>query len=952
MPAKAHESLPGMLAENVSAIMWSTDCELRVLNCRGHGLNRLNFCLPEQPVATELAEFFRTEGPDSRLIEAHWRALNGELASFEFQWAGRRFRGYVAAQQDAHQQLVGCVGFAQEITDSEPSQEVSRHSVEESNGYLGIDVGITQQKAAEEQLRTSQQRYRQLLEAITAYRYSVKLEGGVPVSTEHSPGCLAVTGYKPEEYASDPLLWIKMVHPDDREQVQRHVVSVLRNEALPAIEHRILRKDGTARWVRDTTMCHTDETGVLTGYDGLVEDITERKHLEERLQQLLESAPDATVVVNHEGQIVLANAQTERLFGFKREELFQQPIEVLVPERFRKSHSTKLAEYVAAPRTRLLGERELVGCRKDGTEVPVEISLSPIETQQGLLVVAAIRDISQRKRTEQALRSNLEIQSTLTSLLELSLRPLSLEEHLARTLDVLFSVSWVELESKGAIFLVEGDPPTLVMKAQRGLPDSLLAACRTIPFGRCLCGRAAATRQIVFSNRVDDLHEFHYAAMLPHGYYCVPVMWGDDLLGVITLYVENGHEQNPDEEAFLAAVANVLAGIIKRKRAEESLRESEDRFHLAVRGTDAGIWDWNLLTNHVYYSPRWKSMLGYEEDEIQHDYTEWERRVHQDDRDRALATIRDYLEGRTTEYELEHRLRHKDGSYRWILARGAAVRDQHGRPYRMVGSHLDITERKRSEQRLRQREAQLLAAQQIQEQLLPPRSPVVPGFDITGNVFPAEFAAGDYFDYLCLSDTSLGVVVADVTGHDVSSALLTASTCAHLRSFVEDHTDIREILAHTNSILCSETEEGRFVTLLFACLELQSRVLRYVNAGHPSGYVLGQSGDVKAVLQSNTLPLAVLPETDFPVGGPIQLETKDIVVLVTDGILEARSSDNELFGADRMLETVRANRNRKASEIIETLRQAVRDFTQREELLDDLTAVVIKVEPPSTASEV
>ena len=159
-------------------------------------------------------------------------------------------------------------------------------------------------------------------------------------------------------------------------------------------------------------------------------------------------------------------------------------------------------------------------------------------------------------------------------------------------------------------------------------------------------------------------------------------------------------------------------------------------------------------------------------------------------------------------------------------------------------------------------------------------------------------------------------------------------------------------MAHTNSILCWETEEGRFVTLLFACLELQSRVLHYVNAGHPSGYVLSQSGDVKVALESSALPLAILPETDFLIGGPIQLETNDIVVLATDGILEARSPGDELFGADRMLETVRTNRNCKASEIIETLRQAVRDFTQREELLDDVTAVVIKVEPPSTSSEV
>ena len=105
--------------------------------------------------------------------------------------------------------------------------------------------------------------------------------------------------------------------------------------------------------------------------------------------------------------------------------------------------------------------------------------------------------------------------------------------------------------------------------------------------------------------------------------------------------------------------------------AEEALRRSEERFDLAVRGTDAGIWDWDLRTSEVYYSARWKSILGYAEDELRNEYSEWETRLHPDDRERAKKAIEDYIEGPDPEYELEHRLRHKDGTYRWILSRGA-----------------------------------------------------------------------------------------------------------------------------------------------------------------------------------------------------------------------------------------------------------------------------------------
>ena len=119
-----------------------------------------------------------------------------------------------------------------------------------------------------------------------------------------------------------------------------------------------------------------------------------------------------------------------------------------------------------------------------------------------------------------------------------------------------------------------------------------------------------------------------------------------------------------------------------------------------------------------------------------------------EDKQRALATVRDYLEGRRAEYELEHRLQHKDGSYRWILARGAVVRDQDGQPYRMAGSHLDITERRRADQTLRHQEAQLIAAEEIQSHLLPQSPPEVAGLQIAGKCFPAEFAAGDSFEHI------------------------------------------------------------------------------------------------------------------------------------------------------------------------------------------------------------
>lgn len=138
------------------------------------------------------------------------------------------------------------------------------------------------------------------------------------------------------------------------------------------------------------------------------------------------------------------------------------------------------------------------------------------------------------------------------------------------------------------------------------------------------------------------------------------------------------------------------------EQTAQVLHQREERLALVMRATNDGIFDWDLRTDEVYYSPRWKSMLGYEDEEIPNHFEAWRVRVHPDDLERALHTVQAYLAGESDQFQLEHRLRHKDGRYCWILARGLALRNGGGEPYRMVGSHTDITERKVAEEELRE----------------------------------------------------------------------------------------------------------------------------------------------------------------------------------------------------------------------------------------------------------
>jgi len=153
-------------------------------------------------------------------------------------------------------------------------------------------------------------------------------------------------------------------------------------------------------------------------------------------------------------------------------------------------------------------------------------------------------------------------------------------------------------------------------------------------------------------------------------------------------------------EADTGLLVRSILYAIERQRADDALRDSEERFALAAKGVNDGLWDWDLVNDRVFFSPRWKSMLGFADAEVGDSPREWLDRVHPDDRPPFRRHLDAHLAGDTEQFEFEHRMRDSAGEYLWVLARGVAVRDDGGRPYRMAGSQTDITARKRAEHQL------------------------------------------------------------------------------------------------------------------------------------------------------------------------------------------------------------------------------------------------------------
>src|ERR1044072_1373851 len=214
------------------------------------------------------------------------------------------------------------------------------------------------------------------------------------------------------EYTHEELLGKKyeIVLPDIRhKEFERIRDNLLFGEqSIPFETERITQKKSIIK-ISASYSGIRDKSGRIIGISVIERKIMHRRAMESKAQALLETAPDAMVIVNGFGQIILINVQTEKLFGYKKDELLGHDVEILIPDRFVGKHPDHRKLFFANAKTRTMGEgQELFGKHKTGTEFPVEISLSPLETEEGLLVSAAIRDISQRKKAEEKFRNLLE----------------------------------------------------------------------------------------------------------------------------------------------------------------------------------------------------------------------------------------------------------------------------------------------------------------------------------------------------------------------------------------------------------------------------------------------------------------------------------------------------------------------------------------------------------------
>jgi PAS domain S-box-containing protein len=430
---------------------------------------------------------------------------------------------------------------------------------------------------------------------------------------------------------------------------------------------------------------------------------------EARFRQVLESDIIGVIYGHADGRVTYANDYFLRMLGLTREDLQSGSLrwKDLTPPEYAEADAQAIAQAGARG---VGGFYEKEFFRRDGNRVPVLVGYGVLDDSRDEGVVFVL-DITARKRAEQGLlaakaeletrvaertaalaRANEALQRELSERLQAEAAQRESEERFAKAFQHA-PVGMALADASGRLFLVNDALCKLFGYSQQ---EFLGKSARDLLHPDDLPAWLADRRRLA----AGEIPSYHSERRYIH-------KSGHTIIGQTGVAALRG----PD--GTVAGYVIQWRDISAQKQATEALRRSEERLALAMAGARDGLWDWDIETGEGYLSPRWKSILGFEEHEIAGHLDEWASRLHPEDAERVHAAVNAHLEGRTDHFECEYRIRHKDGSYRWVISRALAVRDASGNACRVAGSMTDITERKHAGQALKNAHAELATISQI-----------------------------------------------------------------------------------------------------------------------------------------------------------------------------------------------------------------------------------------------
>lgn len=439
---------------------------------------------------------------------------------------------------------------------------------------------------------------------------------------------------------------------------------------------RNYRKDGSLFWNELSISPIYDETGQLTHFLGIQNDISNRQQAEMALRrQALTFANiyDGVIITDLNGNILDWNPAAERIFGYTKAEVCEQSISTLHQPEEDAALNTAILKDVTQ-HGRWSGELKFV--RKDGSECVCETTVVPLQDEQGhnVATISVNRDITERRKSAALLHHS--------------------EQRFQAFMNHSPTHAWITDSQGTIIYLSENYRRALRLPLKKLIGKNIF----DIYEARFAQSFLETIQTVVQTNQVIEVIESAPCAdgkMRDFLVYKFPISHqGDERL-----------------------VGGIAIDITERKRAEEALRQSEERWQLVIEGNQDAIWDWNILTNEIFRSARWAELVGEENYQPISNSKDCWHHIHPEDYDRVMAVTQDYLNHKIPKYVIEYRLRCHDGHYKWVLVHATAQWDEQGNPVRMVGSIKDITERVQAQEALQRQLNRKLLLEQITQKI-------------------------------------------------------------------------------------------------------------------------------------------------------------------------------------------------------------------------------------------
>jgi len=798
---------------------------------------------------------------------------------------------------------------------------------------------IEEHREASEKLAQSESLYRLLFQSVSDYFYTVEVRDGQAYRTEHTGGCTAVTGYTPQEFAKETLLWIKMVVPEDRPAVEAQARAALDGLSPPPLEHRILRKDGDLRWIRNTIVIRRDATGRVAFYDGIISDITPQRLAQEQIQRLNQELEQR--VADRTAELKARNDQFRLLFEhapvgiswvewgdpdiYRLNERFCQIIGLTAREAERFENIMAATHPDDRDRQRRLiqelwsGARDRFGMEKryihkDGRVVWANLTVVVLRDEKRKIIqqFAMLEDITERHEAEERLRRSEQRFRRFVENANEILYSLSPDGHF-----LYVSPTWTA-KLGHPVDEVTGQPVSRFIHPddQRVFWDFL--------------------RHVLDQGR--STFSVEYRALDRGGHYRWHASSG------AAYFDESGHK----------VYMGVARDVTDRKRSQVELRAALahreemariiDRSPSVVvlwRASDA--WPVEFVSQNV-------SQFGYSPEEILSGQVTFVTMLHPEDRERVVREVKAHADAGHREYSQEYRIVTRDGGVRWIDDRTAVRTGPDGRVTHHEGILTDITQRKEAERREEEaRERDLRTAREVQRHLLPNEQPHVAEIEVDGLYLPSRHVGGDYYDYVEMGPRRWGFVVADVSGKGASAALVMAACRMALRVEAPRFQSPAALLRHVNHLLYPDVPDGMYISVVFCLLDLDAGRLTIVRAGHEAPIVIrGDSGAAEVPspsglavgLDGGAIFDEALEESSVP------FAPGDVLVLYTDGITEAANDADAEFGRERLITTVAAERTRPIHAIVRRVDAALTEFAGTRPPGDDRTLVVVRMRRP------